>query len=65
MGNELKSDTLVDNKNEQKILVITKSVVLCPEISQFTEDFYKWKINYWKNCISKIRNVVAPMVDQR
>lgn len=54
-----------ENNEEDKIIVINKSVVLDSNLPVFDEEFYKWKKDFWKNRIANIKNVVAPMVDQR
>lgn len=52
-------------ENEVKLMIVTKLVQLSLKLPEFSEDFYNWKRNYWKDRIGNIRNVVAPMVDQR
>jgi hypothetical protein len=54
------------NKKIDGFLHVGK-VELPKELPEFDEDFYKWKLEYWTHQIHEknIKNMVAPMVDQR
>lgn len=54
------------NKNSEcELIYITKKISLPNELPTFEPDFYLWKKNFWKVNIKNIKNIVAPMVDQR
>lgn len=58
------SNSAADNE-EIFIQCITKAVRLPEDLPLFDDVFYEQKRDFWRKRISGIKNVVAPMVDQR
>lgn len=54
-----------EETTSEQLLHVGKSVRLSAELPVFDEAFYAWKKSYWKERIKGVKNVVAPMVDQR
>ena len=51
--------------DDDEIIFLKKDVRLPLELPTFDDEFYTLKRNFWKERIGSIKNVVAPMVDQR